>query len=1034
MGARLPEGIYELLVTQGVRVALEALSRENVGQSVTSLEETESTALLARHVVAELLRGLEALRGERRVAAQIALCNELLTLLRERTRVPPPESDISPDGQVLLAVYRSPQPPARTTTPLSISSLLTGAADEPRLGAELAREIATADQIDALVSFITWEGWRRLQEAFEAFSARGGRLRLLTTTYTGATEAEAVHAIARLPGAQVRVSYDGRRTRLHAKAWLFHRNSGFSTAYVGSANLSRAALGSGIEWSIKVSRADLPHVLAKFEGTFDSLWEDVEFEPYTADDPACAERLRRALDRESQRPSSVAAAPMLFVTLQPYPFQAAILDALEAERQLHGRHRNLIVAATGTGKTFLAAFDYHHQAERMGTRPRLLFVAHRKELLVQAQQAFRHVLRDAAFGALLAEGSEPGSYEHLFTTVQSFSRRGLLDRLGPDYWHMVIIDECHHAPAPTFRDIVERIQPRILLGLTATPERADGMSLLEYFGGRPAAEMRLWHALERQLLAPFEYHGIHDGVDLRRLRWSRGSYELSELEQVYTGHHHRADLILTHFHRLRGRVREARALGFCVSVAHAEFMARRFSEAGIPALAVHGGSSDEVRQHAPRKLQAREVNILFTCDLYNEGIDLPFVDTLLLLRPTSSATVFLQQLGRGLRVHTGKNTCLVLDFIGQHRQEFRFDRTLTALTGVSRGRLESAVREGFPALPSGCHIQLDAVAREIVLDHLKQALGGGRSRLARELREIAAQRGQGVGLAEFLEDSGRPLEEVYEAGGFTALRRSAGLLPAEGPTGEEALGKRLWLLTHIDDPDRLKLYARLFRGELSVAGLGKADWRRLLMLAYQLYREPERMFTPATVLKLFKPFPELREELEQLTRVLSERVSMAATANLPADWTLSPHRTYSRREILTAVGNWTEKSKPESREGVRRIGRDCELLFVTLVKEEKHFSPTTRYRDYAISPLLFHWQSQSGTSEASEAGQRYIRQRENGNRFFLFVRKYQDEPFRFLGPVRYVTHSGSRPLSITWKLDVPIPAALFQEYATLLAA
>lgn len=1025
----LPDGVYESIVTQALERAIGEATRVGRSVQVEDLSAVEGTSLLVRHLATELARRLGSLREEE----QLDLCKRVLEAIGAKG----PESSIAEGDarQALLAVYRDATKPPRPQTPLSLSSLLTGAAGEPRLGSELEAEISTADRIDALVSFVTWEGWRRMSDAFQRFALNQRPLRLMTTTYTGATEAEAVEALAQLPGAQVRVSYDGRRTRLHAKAWLFHRRSGFSTAYVGSANLSRAALSGGLEWTVKVGQADLPHVLEKFSGTFETLWESSEFEPFNPASESDRGRLRGALDRESGRRRDGAPPAMLLVAVTPYPFQQAMLDLLEAERMLHGRSRNLVVAATGTGKTMLAAFDYRRLVPVSGVRPRLLFVAHREELLQQAIQTYRLVLRDQSFGALLGGGQEPDSFDHLFTTVQSFHSRRLVEKLGQEHWSIVVVDECHRSAADTYSELVERLQPKILLGLTATPERADGTSILPYFEGRPAAELRLWDALENQLLAPFEYYGLADGTDLTAVRWTRGAYDVGDLEKVYTGNDRRAALVIEQFQRWRGRVHESRALGFCVSVGHAEFMARKLVEAGIPSLAIHGGTPDALRQDAPRRLERRNVNVVFTCDLYNEGVDLPFVDTLLLLRPTSSPTVFLQQLGRGLRLHPGKSSCLVLDFIGQAHEQFRFDRTLTALTGLQRGHLRSAVEQGFPSLPSGCHLKLDKVSRQTILESLKTALGGGTQRLSRELRACADAHGGSVTLAQFLDDTGRRIEDVYATGYFTALRRLACVPTLPPAPEEETLGSRLGLLTHLDDPARLTIYGRLARGELGrVDALSMADRRRLLMLGYQLFREPGRLLTADAVAAMFEPHPALKAELVELLDLLLDRVPLAAQCQLPSDWGLSAHRTYSRREAQTAVGDWTEVAKPSSREGVRRVGADIELLFVTLVKEEKHFSPSTRYRDFAISPLLFHWQSQSNTGPESMAGRRYVEQATNGNRFLLFVRKSKGDGFHFLGPVHYVSHEGSRPMSITWRLQTAMPAALFQAFATLMAA
>jgi superfamily II DNA or RNA helicase/HKD family nuclease len=925
---------------------------------------------------------------------------------------------------LLRAIRRSPDPFLLTHTPLSQSALLTGALDEPRLGLELEREVASADSVDALISFVTWEGWRRLEPALTSLAHRGGRLRLITTTYTGATDAEAVAAIARLPGVEVRLSYDGRRTRLHAKAWLFKRHSGFSTAWVGSANLSGAALAGGLEWTMKATQVDLPHVLDKFTGTFETLWNDGEFEPFDpADD---LPRLQEALNEQRGRATPTSTVHF-FATLRPYPFQQEILDQLQVERELHGRHRNLVVAATGTGKTLLSAFDYQRHVPESGLKPRLLFVAHRDELLGQSLEAFRHVLRDAAFGERLGAGYEPGSHDFLFTTVQSFASRHLAEKCGPEFWDYVVVDECHHSTAETYSQVVTRLRPKTLVGLTATPERADGVDILPYFDGRIAAEVRLWHALDRQLLTPFDYYGLADATDLSGVDWKA---PVVALDSLYTGNERRAELVLEQFQKHRGDLGQARALGFCVSVAHAEYMARKFTEAGVPSIAVHGRSSDGDRSGAPGRLERREVNVLFTCDLYNEGVDLPFVDTLLFLRPTNSPTVFLQQLGRGLRLDKRKTTCLVLDFIGTNYRKFRFDRLFSSLTGLPRGRLQEAVESGFPTLPSGCSLRLDQVSQKAVLENLRQTIQGGVRRLAQELRDCTRARGREITLAEFLEDTGRPLSDVYDIDGFTALRVAAGMDPAPLTDAEEALARRLRLLLHTDDPVQLHLLDQV-AGDEGATAFDAHGQRRLLMLGYQLWHDLSDRFGPEEALRRCRPSDRLRAELASLAVLLRDQVGLTAAAIVPASWTLQLHRRYMRREVLAATGAWTAQSKPSNREGVLRLGESDEVFFVTLVKDEKRFSPTTRYRDYAISRDLFHWQSQSSTTADGTVGRRY---REGRARFWLCVRRTQEDPYVFLGPVRYVGHEGSKPMSITWKLETPMPAGLFQEWASLVAA
>src|ERR1039458_2724058 len=318
---------------------------------------------------------------------------------------------------------------------------------------------------------------------------------------------EALDYFAGLPGCDIKVSLDGRRTRLHAKAWIFHRKTGFGSAYVGSANLSGAALVGGLEWTVKFTEQGQPGLFTRAQAHFETLWNDSEFQDYDAANSEHRSELARALKREAGDQIS---ATTTFFDLEPKDYQKDMLEQLALERE-HGRFRNLVVAATGTGKTVVAAFDYRAACLAVDGRPRLLFVAHRKEILAQAGRTYRDVLRDGSFGELLADGSEPQSHDHLFAVIDSVCARDLVARCGADYWHTVVVDECHRLAADRFDAFVKSVRPKILLGLTATPERSDGKPIFAYFDNRPdgspAVELRLWHALDLQLLSPFEYYG-----------------------------------------------------------------------------------------------------------------------------------------------------------------------------------------------------------------------------------------------------------------------------------------------------------------------------------------------------------------------------------------------------------------------------------------------------------------------------------------------------------------------------------------------
>ncbi|HVK88568.1 MAG TPA: DUF3427 domain-containing protein [Kofleriaceae bacterium] len=1024
----LVEGVYEHLVTEQLERALG--TAPHLERLLETVDDADAHVLLARHLGREIERALDLLPSEQRAEHARALSAKLLEFLADQLKPEAAEvlreqRPVAP-ARRLLAIHRGGVPP-RPTTPLATSTLLSSRKD-PSFGHELAREAASADRIDAIIAFVTVGGVRTILDSLQQFSRRdAAQLRLLTTTFTGTTQVAALDTLARLPGAQVKISYDTRRTRLHAKAWLFHRATGLSTAYVGSANLTATALGAGHEWMVKISNADLGHVIDKFAGTFETLWEDPEFERYDPDDAAHRTRLAAALSAEVSSPDE---RDRFLVRLQPFPFQQEILDKLEVERSIHLRRRNLVVAATGTGKTVIAALDYARAAHRVGTPPRLLFLAHRAELLEQARRTFRYALQDASFGELLVGNDQPTRWEHVFASIQSAVSTKLLDRFGPSYFQHVVVDECHHVPARSYQELVPNLRPELLVGLTATPERADHQSLLPDFDGHIAAELRLWSALDNQLLVPFEYYGISDGTNLRDVRWTRTGYDTAALAGLYTGNTVRANLVR---HQLAIRVadpRAIRALGFCVSIEHAKFMAAQFSAAGIPALAVYADSPD--RERAPDLLRERAVNVLFTCDLYNEGVDLPFVDTLLLLRPTQSATLFLQQLGRGLRLHPDKTSCLVLDFIGQHRDEFRFDHTLPAFTGIPRPALKRAIEDGFPFLPSGCSLQLDHVARTQILTSLRSSLAGAR-RLTAELRELSAHTAPPT-LARFLDLTGRDLEDIYDAGGWTTLKRHAGLL-ATTPDADDVddLSRRLGMLQHIDEPERLRTYRDIVRAAArnDQRPLSDLERRRMTMLESQLHHRGTLRAAEQTATYLATT-PAIVDELEELREVLEDRVTLPAQILPVPEWPLALHRHYSRREIAVGVGYVSAGDKSLNLQtGILKL-KDTkqELLFVTLDKSSKDFSPTTRYRDYAISTDRFHWETQAGASVTRPSGKRYV-DPSNDWRFYLFVRTDPGAAFCFLGPVRYATHEGDRPIAVTWQLETPMPASLFERYATL---
>ncbi|EPH39248.1 hypothetical protein STRAU_7699 [Streptomyces aurantiacus JA 4570] len=716
----------------------------------------------------------------------------------------------------------------------------------------------------------------------------------------------------------------------------------------------------------------------------------------------------------------------------PFPHQKDMLERLEVERAVRGRRHNLLVAATGTGKTVMAALDYQQLSRKARRRLRLLFVAHRKEILEQSRDTYRRVLGDATFGESFHSGELPQERQHVFASVQSLNSRAL-ERYSPDHFDVIVIDEFHHGTSPTYRKILDHFAPTELLALTATPERMDGKNIQdEFFDGHITAEMRLWEALENELLSPFRYFGISDTTDLKAVAWKRGAYDSAALSNVFTGNHARARLVMKAVREKVKDPRSMRALGFCVSISHAHFMAEQFTKEGIAAVALSGENHRDERKQALKDLEHGNLQIIFSVDLFNEGLDIPDIDTLLLLRPTESATLFLQQLGRGLRRTPDKDVLTVLDFIGQHRKEFRFENQFRALTNLTRKRLLNSLEQGFPMLPSRCEIILEPKAKQTIIGNIKEQLNVNATALAREVSTYAEMR-----LSTYLEESGREIKEVYRGGNgnsWTRLLRRANLLTDAAPHGELDLLKRIASFLHVDDKERIEAYQRLLADDAPMYdALPPREQAYARMLFFNFWDKAGGYSSYQEGLSSLLKHKPVREELRQ---VLDHCLALADHFPLSLkgphrDVPLKVHSSYNRSEILAALGvarlgGQMPGSFAQGVVEVKDINTDA--LLITLEKDEKEFSPTTRYRDYAMSPTQFRWDSQNATDENSTTGLRYREHAQRGSHILLFVRRYKNtdiggaEPWMLLGPARYVAHEGSKPMAITWELEHEMPA------------
>ena len=772
-------GIYEQLITQLVE---QNLDRESFHVGERALEAAEAATWLSRFLTRIIEIAMDSVPGgDNRISEQINLANIIVQWLSQHIRDEEliTENLLDSQGKILTALFDKANPIAADLpkyvesimpiTGLTQSELFCGSNVGVSLETEIKREIQSSNKIYWLVSFIKWAGIRIFKNELESFTRSGKKLKIITTSYMGATDAKAVEFLASLPNTEVKLSYNTNRERLHAKSYLFMRNTGFHTGYIGSSNLSHSALTSGLEWNLKITSQEIPHIIEKSLSTFETYWESPDFE-YFDGDIESREKLTNALQEAKGNFNN--STPSFYFDIKPHSHQQTILEKLQVERDLHERYRNLVVAATGTGKTIISAFDF---ARFYNDNPeaKFLFIAHREEILKQAQGAYRGVLKNSSFGELWVGNNKPNKYQHLFASIQSLNNQIDTLALSEDYFDYIVIDEVHHISASSYRSVLEHFNPKILLGLTATPERHDGTDILCDFCNVIAAEIRLPEAINQRHLSPFQYFAIDDDTDLTKISWSKGRYDIAELTHLYTYNDQRVLRILQSLDEVVTDISQMRALAFCVSKEHANFMAQKFTLHNI-ACGVLTSDNSKDREIQQQRLKSKQINVLFVVDIFNEGVDIPELDTLLFLRPTESLTIFLQQLGRGLRLTNKKECCTILDFVGNSRPEYDFSHKFRALVGKTNQAIAKEVKQGFPHLPLGCRIELQEKTQAMILKNINQATLN-KSKLINLIINFPHATHLPLTLSNFLHiHPNISLEDIYKVkvgkfGGWTAL-------------------------------------------------------------------------------------------------------------------------------------------------------------------------------------------------------------------------------------------------------------------------
>lgn len=576
--------------------------------------------------------------------------------------------------------------------------------EEVHLVDALRKAFSLASDVAVLAGFVQPSGLDLIVEDIEDVLSREANVRILTGDYLNITSPDALRRLLALSSQYENLDVKVYRTEtgssFHPKAYIFKAGND-GAAFVGSSNLSRTALTSGIEWNVCSTTGVTEHEFDAIQSRFDQLFNSEQ-----------AQWLSRELvDAYSQKVPVPPTPEARQETPTPHGIQIEALQSLE-ELRTRGEQRGLVVLATGLGKTYLSAFDFQQLKGK-----RALFIAHREEILTQARDSWARIFPDRVMGLLTGDKKEPNA-DILFGSVQTLAKKRCLTSFEPNHFDYIVVDEFHHAAASTYRKVLGHFSPKFLLGLTATPDRMDGQNLLDLCDGNLAFRVGLIRGITDDYLVPFRYFGVKDSVDFAPIPWRSGKFSAAELAQAVETTS-RAEQVFMEY-RKHSPDEPRRTLAFCCSTTHADFMARYFRSHGIKAAAVHSKSTSAPRAESLRALRAGELEIICAVDVFNEGLDVPDINTVLMLRPTESPIIFLQQLGRGLRKpdKTTKEYLVVVDFIGNHRSFLSKPQALVALTGredIPSFRALQLIKDQELELPNGCSIEIELEAIDMLL-------------------------------------------------------------------------------------------------------------------------------------------------------------------------------------------------------------------------------------------------------------------------------------------------------------------------------
>lgn len=920
---------------------------------------------------------------------------------------------------------------------------------QTNLLSELKKNLKECERFYFSVAFINYSGLQLLLDTLKEIETKGVKGKIITTTYLNFTEPKALEKIQEFKNIDLKVFIANKDIGFHTKAYIFENKDNYKII-IGSSNITQSALKSNIEWNVRIiSKEDAPFIKDVLK-EYDNLWnmsselnDDVLQKYMLFLNEIKKMEVKRQLVFESLQP------------IQPNKMQVRAMENLNRLRE-HGENKALVIAATGTGKTYMSAFDV-----RQSNPKRMLFIVHREEILKKAKQTFDKVLKGRNIKTGLFTGNKKEyDADYLFATIQTMNR--YYEEFDKSYFDYIVVDEAHHAASDSYVNVMEYFNPKFTLGMTATPERGDSLSVFDLFDNNVALEVRLYEALEDDLVIPFHYFGITDieGADLQGVNLD----DISEVANRLMINR-RVDFIIDkmNFYGHDGKFRKL--LGFCVSIEHAKYMAEEFTKRGIKSVALSGADSVATREKYIAKLESDkdDLQAIFTVDIFNEGVDIPNINTVLMLRPTNSPIIFIQQLGRGLRKSENKEFLTVLDFIGNHNKAFLISIALSGARYYDKDSLKVAVATDFIDVPGCTNIQIDEIAKERILAQIDRE----------NFREM-----------RYLKDEYNQFKSL--CGGKIPYRLLDYIKYDGAPDPIKFIDKEktyLGFVAKIEKDDNLKklLLDKNFEKILKELN-GNLPLKRInefVILKY-LLKNKSISIKQATdeILKYIEEIDtdSVKHAFECLNHqyydsvMIKQRVKMIEYKNdvlfRSSEFEKIINNKEYRKYIEDAINYGILRYKNEFKEGYygvpflklyeqykmvdvallsnyRKIhsafrgsglltNNNDYFLFIDLHKEEG-IEERINYKDKFLDREYFQWQSPNSTTQSSDRGRNLIFNKERKINLHLFVRKYKEidkkaQPYIYIGKGDTVQYEGEKPITMKIKLHNEVPNKIYREF------